>query len=199
MDWFLYDNGLRHERVKSNVSMIWTKNMFFNVPVSTITNSVATLSVLLKKYKLFEFQNIITWFLDSRKNMIYLEKLYSNQSARIGKSHSEVFLEISQNLQENTCPRASFLIKLQAQAQACNFTKKETLVQVFSCEFFEISKNTFSCRTFPVTAFPECVVQITSPGPKMFSRIRISFLQQKVGPNSLFFMLVFGLPSFIKK
>ena len=78
MDWFLYDNGLRHERVKSNVSMIWTKSMFFNVPVSTITNSVATLSVLLKKYKLFEFQNIITWFLDSRKNMIYLEKLYSN-------------------------------------------------------------------------------------------------------------------------
>ena len=133
MDWFLYDNGLRHERVKSNVSMIWTKSMFFNVPVSTITNSVATLSVLLKKYKLFEFQNIITWFLDSRKNMIYLEKLYSNQSARIGKSHSEVFLEISQNLQENTCPRASFLIKLQA--QACIFIKKEILAQVFSCEF----------------------------------------------------------------
>ena len=27
--------------------------------------------------------------------------------------------------------------------QACNFSKKETLVQVFSCEFYEISKNTF--------------------------------------------------------
>ena len=26
---------------------------------------------------------------------------------------------------------------------ACNFTKKETLVQVFSCEFCKISKNTF--------------------------------------------------------
>ena len=26
---------------------------------------------------------------------------------------------------------------------ACNFIKKETLVQVFSCEFWEISKNTF--------------------------------------------------------
>ena len=25
--------------------------------------------------------------------------------------------------------------------QACNFIKKETLAQVFSCEFFEISKN----------------------------------------------------------
>ena len=27
--------------------------------------------------------------------------------------------------------------------EACNFNKKETLVQVFSCEFYEISKNTF--------------------------------------------------------
>ena len=29
---------------------------------------------------------------------------------------------------------------------ACNFIEKETLVQVFSCEFCEISKNTFSDR-----------------------------------------------------
>ena len=28
-------------------------------------------------------------------------------------------------------------------AEACNFIKKETLAQVFSCEFCEISKNTF--------------------------------------------------------
>ena len=34
----------------------------------------------------------------------------------------------------------SFLIKLQA---GCNFIKKETLAQVFSCKFCEISKNTF--------------------------------------------------------
>ena len=36
----------------------------------------------------------------------------------------------------------------------CNFIKKETLaqVQVFSCEFFEISKNTFFYRTPPVAA-----------------------------------------------
>ena len=31
--------------------------------------------------------------------------------------------------------------------QACNFIKKETLAQVFSCEFSEISKNNFSYRT----------------------------------------------------
>ena len=43
----------------------------------------------------------------------------------------KVFLEISQNSQENTCVWVSFLIK------------KETLVQVFSREFCEISKSTF--------------------------------------------------------
>ena len=42
---------------------------------------------------------------------------------------------------ENTCAWASFLVKLQA--QVCNFIKKETLAQVFSCEIFEISNNTF--------------------------------------------------------
>ena len=32
------------------------------------------------------------------------------------------------------------------------FIKKEILAQVFSCEFCEISKNTFSYRTLPVAA-----------------------------------------------
>ena len=49
-----------------------------------------------------------------------------------------MLLEISQNSQENTCARVSLLIKLQA--------------QVFSCEFSEISKNTFFYRTPPVAA-----------------------------------------------
>ena len=60
----------------------------------------------------------------------------------------KVFLEISQNSQENNCPRVSFLIKLKT--WACNFIKKETLAQVFSCEFWEISKNIFSYRTLAV-------------------------------------------------
>ena len=34
--------------------------------------------------------------------------------------------------------------------QACNFLKKETLAQVLSCEFWDISKNTFFYLTPPV-------------------------------------------------
>ena len=59
-------------------------------------------------------------------------------------SVKNVFLEISQNSQENTCARVSILIKLQA--EACKFIKKETQAQVFSYEFGEISKNTFSIK-----------------------------------------------------
>ena len=61
-------------------------------------------------------------------------------------SVKKVFLEILQNSQENTCARVSFL------SSACNFIKQEILAQVFSCEFCEISKNTFSYRKPPVTA-----------------------------------------------
>ena len=58
-----------------------------------------------------------------------------------GVLQEKVFLEISQNLQENTRVWVSLLIKLQA--SACNFIKKETLAQVFSNDFCEISKNAF--------------------------------------------------------
>ena len=57
-----------------------------------------------------------------------------------------MFLEISQNSEESTCARVAFLMKLQA--------KKETLTQVFSCEFCEISKNNFFNRT-PLVAASE--------------------------------------------
>ena len=48
-----------------------------------------------------------------------------------------------------------FLIKLQTSGQqphVCNLIKKETVAQLFSCEFCEISKNIFLHRTLLVTA-----------------------------------------------
>ena len=50
-----------------------------------------------------------------------------------------MFLNILQNSQENTCARVSFFDKVVD--RACNFIKKETQAQVFSCEFFKIFKN----------------------------------------------------------
>ena len=51
----------------------------------------------------------------------------------------KVFLEISQNSPKNTCAKVSVLLK-----------KRQA--QVFSCEFCEISKSTFSYRTPPLAA-----------------------------------------------
>ena len=48
----------------------------------------------------------------------------------------KVLLKISENSQENTCPRASFL--LSCRPQTSNFIKKEALAQIFYCEFYEI-------------------------------------------------------------
>ena len=71
-------------------------------------------------------------------------------------SVKKVFLEISQNSQENTCVRVSFLIKL----QACNFIEKQTLEQVFSCKFCVIPKNTFFHRTLLVA--PSAEIQLAA-------------------------------------
>ena len=62
----------------------------------------------------------------------------------------KVFLKISQNSQESTCSRVLFQIKMQV--SACDFIKKETLALTFSCEFWQIFKNTFLYRTTPVAA-----------------------------------------------
>ena len=89
-----------------------------------------------------------------------VDKWYNVWKAIVARTSSarKVFLDISQNLQKNTCVRVSFLIELQD--ETCNFIKKrgsgfikkETLAQVFSCEFCEISKNNVSYRTPPLTA-----------------------------------------------
>ena len=56
----------------------------------------------------------------------------------------KVFLEISQNSQQKTFARVSILIKLQA--WGLQLLLKKSLAQVLSCEFFEISKNSFSTK-----------------------------------------------------
>ena len=62
-----------------------------------------------------------------------LLSLYAPEAVAQRCSVKKVFLEISQNSQENTGARASFLIKLQ-------------------CVFCEISRNIFSYNTPPVAA-----------------------------------------------
>ena len=71
-----------------------------------------------------------------------MQVFYTTEAVFQRCSVEKVFLEISQNSQENTFARFSFSIKLQA----------ETLSQVFFCEFCEISESTFFHRTPLVAA-----------------------------------------------
>ena len=56
------------------------------------------------------------------------------KAATGGILQRKVFLKFSQNSQENTSARVSYL---------SNFIKKETLAQVFYCEFCKILKTPF--------------------------------------------------------
>ena len=96
------------------------------------------------------FLCLVASTLNSEKNELILHFLEKIKTEVVSQKCSvkQMFLEILQNSLENTCARVSFLIKL----QACNFTKNETLAQVFPCEFCENSKNNFSYRAPPVAA-----------------------------------------------
>ena len=93
-------------------------------------------------------------------------------------SVEKVFLEIPQNTQGHTCASVSFSIKLQAY-RPCNFIKKETLGQVPSCEFCQMSRNTFfktSCMFLTLsTRLTICQLRIQDP----FKHLGRSFFYEK--------------------
>ena len=96
------------------------------------------------------FQCFYYWRL--LENTIRLEvraSLEENSEAATRGSVKKVFLEISQ---KSPVPKPP----------ACNFIKKEILAQVFSCEFCEISKNTFSYRAPPMAASENCPFKTSS-------------------------------------
>ena len=61
-----------------------------------------------------------------------------------------MFLDISQNSQENTCVRVSLLIALQT--WGLQRYQKESLAKVLSCEFCKIFMNTFFTEHLRATA-----------------------------------------------
>ena len=85
-----------------------------------------------------------------------LRDYFTFRSSHQRCSIKKVFLEISQNSHNLTKQlhqslyfnKVSILIKV----SGLQLIKKDTLAQVFSCEFCEISKNAFSYRTPPAAA-----------------------------------------------
>ena len=67
------------------------------------------------------------------------EKLEKNRN-----NHPEMFCE--KGVRNSTKFTGKHLCQSLFFFLACNFIKRETLTQLFSCEFCKISKNTFSCE-----------------------------------------------------
>ena len=90
----------------------------------------------------YNFRNLPTFLRGQTMTLLYCNYLKLLSEAVAPRcSVKKVFLNISQNSQENTCARVSLLITL------LNFVKRETLAQVSSFEICEISKNTFFYKT----------------------------------------------------
>ena len=71
--------------------------------------------------------------------------------------------------------------------EASKFIKKEALAQVFSCEFWEISKNTFFHRTPPVAAFSKFIAHIVKKITHWKKVIQSFGTSHKVQNFNLFF------------
>ena len=100
----------------------------------------------------------------------------NSEAATGGVLQKKVFLEISQNSQQNICVRVPFLIKFQA--SACNFIKKQSLAQVFSCEFCDIYKNTVLTKHFRTTASTnsETYFEFQISVKKVLSEVKIKLI-----------------------
>ena len=83
--------------------------------------------IRIKGALMWEFDRKPTNLFDLDDFSTYMSSTVDDRSGTGGVLLKKVFLEISQNSQENTCARVSFLIKLQARPKACTIIKKETL------------------------------------------------------------------------
>ena len=80
-------------------------------------------------------------------------------------------------------------IKKETMVQACNFIKKETLAQVFSCQFYEIYNNTFFHGTHPVAAS----VMLTNVSRSLFIHINSINIRSQIWWPSLKYKLAISL------
>ena len=110
---------------------IWYDIMYWYLPVRW--NCSENLELIGSKHLDFFFQFSLLLFLC---NVYFVRSSHWRCSVRKGAPR---------NFARKTCAKVSFLTKLLASAYNFITTlfRKETLAQVFSCEFCKISRNTF--------------------------------------------------------
>ena len=91
----------------------------------------------------YEPQNCLSYFKNGRSSRPEVFCKLHTEAVVCRCYRKKVFLEISQNSQEKTCPRASILIK---------FQKNRLWHRCFPVKFAKFSRTTFCYRRLPVAA-----------------------------------------------
>ena len=106
---------------------------------------------------------------------LFVQRVFSNlslwsqekvSSKSIHRSSHQKY-SLKKGVLRNLAARVSFLINLET--EACNFIKKETLAQVFFCEFCEVSKNTLFTEHLWATASVK-TIHSTNVNPRTFCK-----------------------------
>ena len=121
-----------------------------------------------------------------KKKMIQRKKKYKNNIFRSSHQRCSLrkgFLRNFTKFAGKHLCQSLFLIKLQA--SVCNFVKKETLAQVLSYEFCEISKNTFFTEYLWATASAFCMHNVSFA--LQTSEYNKKFTISKIITENLFF------------
>ena len=100
----------------------------------------------------------VFWFLDYNFLANGIKKCIRNWHQNVINTQYTIFKPLGPTF------LISLLRKYLKLTKRGNFIKKEALIQVFSCEFCEISQNTFSYRTPPVAASDFCIIGIQYHG-----------------------------------
>ena len=105
----------------------------------------------------------------------YLKNTFLTTEASVRRCFKKRFSQKFRKIYKKI-PVPHSLSQQSCRLKAYNFIKKDSLAQVFSCEFCEISKNTFFYRTPPVAASVTGHLRTTASDTyTMFPLYRIAF------------------------
>ena len=131
----LYWNHISHECCPVNLLHIFRIPFLKNTSGRLLLNIEVPKTLTILSF-VIQYVYKVLWII---KDKIYCKVKRQSPRGILWKTSLRNFTKFT----GNTCARVSFLIKF----QDCNFIKKDTLARVFSYEFCEISKNTFSYKT----------------------------------------------------
>ena len=123
----------------------------------------------VQKYMTPEQKTLTSSFTEFQSNCCSLIWIFCSKKAlrRLNNKHESSLHLIHQEYVSN--------IRSSRPDVFCDFFKKETLAQVFSCEFCEISKNIFFYRT-PLVAASETLLQFYSMSQNILNFSRERFI-----------------------